>query len=688
VDWESYDPEMADSGGEAQWYFSQVKGTMEEEVNEADIISTVEFNEDGELLATGDKGGRIVIFQRDQPSKSQLQHQIHNLNSSQSMSNNLNNNFLRNEYSVYSTFQSHEAEFDYLKSLEIEEKINKIKWLKRKNVSHFLLSTNDKTVKLWKIRERNTRAVAATTDTTISTSGVLSPTEMNGHVNIRDDLNRYIRTVSIPVIKYMDRIEVEAVPKRIFANAHTYHINSISLNSDQETFMSADDLRINLWHNEITNQSFNIVDIKPANMEELTEVITAAEFHPIECNLFVYSSSKGIIRLCDMRQSALCDTQAKIFEEREDPTTKNFFSEIISSISDVKFSHSGRYLCTRDYLHVKVWDLNMENRPVETYCVHDYLRNKLCILYENDCIFDKFECSWSANDDHILTGSYNNFFKSFNRKSKNELMYECSREQSKPRQLLRPKKVVSSTLMNNTNNGSTGTTNGSLSPSLNKRNTTMLNGQKPYVNIKDEVNVDNLDFTKKILHTSWHPKDNIVAIAATNSLYVFYNKENTLNSNQTTFTPTSATQSINCYNSSNSFDTINSVNTNPSFNSNVASTAPLHNSISDTNPEEEPDSKAIDTENIAQLIEPVPVVTSACSATVNPSCGAAPLHLSTSSTDLLNTANNNTNNTQNNSNTTNSQNNQINLNSSFYTTSTAPTPVVPPAATSATSMSL
>ena len=66
--------------------------------------------------------------------------------------------------------------------------------------------------------------------------------------------------------------------------------------------MSADDLRINLWHMEITDQSFNIVDIKPANMEELTEVITAAEFHPKECNLFVYSSSKGTIRLCDMRQ--------------------------------------------------------------------------------------------------------------------------------------------------------------------------------------------------------------------------------------------------------------------------------------------------------------------------------------------------------------------------------------------------
>lgn len=46
------------------------------------------------------------------------------------------------EYNVYSTFQSHEPDFDYLKSLEIEEKINKIKWLPQQNAAHFLLSTN------------------------------------------------------------------------------------------------------------------------------------------------------------------------------------------------------------------------------------------------------------------------------------------------------------------------------------------------------------------------------------------------------------------------------------------------------------------------------------------------------------------------------------------------------------------
>lgn len=30
--------------------------------------------------------------------------------------------------------------------------------------------------------------------------------------------------------------------------------------------------------------------------------------------------------------------------------------------------------------------------------VHEYLRSKLCSLYENDCIFDKFECCWNGND--------------------------------------------------------------------------------------------------------------------------------------------------------------------------------------------------------------------------------------------------------------------------------------------------
>lgn len=59
----------------------------------------------------------------------------------------------RGEYNVYSTFQSHEPEFDYLKSLEIEEKINKIRWLPQQNAAYFLLSTNGQSVSLWGPRE-------------------------------------------------------------------------------------------------------------------------------------------------------------------------------------------------------------------------------------------------------------------------------------------------------------------------------------------------------------------------------------------------------------------------------------------------------------------------------------------------------------------------------------------------------
>ncbi|XP_071827192.1 serine/threonine-protein phosphatase 2A 55 kDa regulatory subunit B delta isoform-like isoform X2 [Apostichopus japonicus] len=440
---------ISNNGGEPQWCFSQVKGTLDDDVTDADIISTVEFNHDGELLATGDKGGRVVIFQREPESKTTSPP--------------------RGEYNVYSTFQSHEPGFDYLKSLEIEENINKIKWLPQQNHAHFLLSTNDKTIKLWKVSERDKKFCG------------FNLIEDDG--TDRDPSS--VSSVRVPQVQPME-LMVEASPRRIFSNAHTYHINSISINSDGETYISADDLRVNLWHLSITDQSYNIVDIKPANMEDLTEVITAAEFHPQECNVFVYSSSKGIIRLCDMRDAALCDQSTKIFEEPEDPSKKSFFSEIISSISDVRFSHNGRYLISRDYLSVKVWDIKMDSTPVETFPVHEYLRSKLCSLYENDCIFDKFECVWNGTDSGIMTGSYNNFFRIFDRNTKRDITLEASKDTVTPMQVLKPRRV--------------GTGN-------KKR--------------KEEISVDSLDFNRKILHTAWHPKENIIAVAATNNLYIF-----------------------------------------------------------------------------------------------------------------------------------------------------------------------
>lgn len=56
------------------------------------------------------------------------------------------------EYRYLTEFQSHEPEFDYLKSLEIEEKINKVRWVRSSNNTKHIIATNDKTIKLWKVR--------------------------------------------------------------------------------------------------------------------------------------------------------------------------------------------------------------------------------------------------------------------------------------------------------------------------------------------------------------------------------------------------------------------------------------------------------------------------------------------------------------------------------------------------------
>ncbi|TIC48412.1 protein phosphatase 2A regulatory B subunit [Wallemia mellicola] len=440
------------------WRFAQCfgdKGDVEE-VTEADIISTVEFDQTGDYLATGDKGGRVVLFERNQTKKGC-------------------------EYKFHTEFQSHEPEFDYLKSLEIEEKINRIKWCKSSNNSHFLLSTNDKTIKLWKVFDKSLKVVS---ENNLSASHPSPPTSLTLPQITSAPHPSITKQLRLPRMSHHDTI-VAAVPRKVYANAHAYHINSIAINSDGETYLSADDLRINLWNLGISDQSFNIVDIKPNSMEDLTEVITAADFHPIHCNLFMYSSSKGTIKLADMRDQALCDRHAKLYEEEEDPSNKSFFSEIISSISDVKFSKDGRYILSRDYLTLKIWDLNMDNKPLKTINIHDHLRTKLCELYENDCIFDKFECTFSGDGKQLMTGSYDNYLQIYNSNpdSSDDVVLQADKSAFKAKKI-----------------GGKG-----------------LAG----LNNKDEMNLDNIDFNKKILHASWHPNEDTIAIGATNNLFLF-----------------------------------------------------------------------------------------------------------------------------------------------------------------------
>jgi len=244
-------------------------------------------------------------------------------------------------------------------------------------------------------------------------------------------------------------------------------------------------------------------------MEELTEVITAAEFHPSSCNWFMYASSKGTIKLADMRQKALCDEHAKQFEQEEDPSSRSFFSEIISSISDVRFSHDGRYILSRDYLTVKIWDVNMERQPVKTIPIHEHLRPRLCDTYENDSIFDKFEVVFSGDAKNVMTGSYNNNFMIYpSEEGKDtEVVLQADKSAFKAKKVGIPTPMNLSTSPGGAKDGKRGS-----------RASSPAGGAQ---RMRKETDADQIDFNKKILHMSWHPQEDSIAIAATNNLFVF-----------------------------------------------------------------------------------------------------------------------------------------------------------------------
>ncbi|XP_072997939.1 serine/threonine protein phosphatase 2A 55 kDa regulatory subunit B beta isoform-like isoform X1 [Typha latifolia] len=492
------------------WRFSQVFGerTAGEEVQEVDIISAIEFDKYGDYLATGDRGGRVVLFERTDVKDHGSQTELERIDCPISR---------RPEFRYKTEFQSHEPEFDYLKSLEIEEKINKIRWCQTANGALFLLSTNDKTIKYWKVQEKKVKQITefnidasqAVENYSIASSSTGSPRVNlpNGtgskmpYSSLNSDLSfppGGLPSLRLPMVMVSQETNLVARCRRIYAHAHDYHINSISTNSDGETFISADDLRINLWNLEVCNQSFNIVDVKPANMEDLTEVITSAEFHPTHCSMLAYSSSKGSIRLIDLRQSALCDNHSKLFEEHLTAGSRSFFTEIIASISDIKFASDGRHLLSRDYMTLKLWDINMDSGPVATFQVHEYLRAKLCDLYENDSIFDKFECTLSGDGLRVATGSYSNLFRVFG----------CTPGSTEATTLETSRNPMRRQVPNSTK----------PSRSLSSLTRAVRRGAD---NSGIDVNGNSHDFTTKLLHLAWHPTENFIASAAANSLYMY-----------------------------------------------------------------------------------------------------------------------------------------------------------------------
>ena len=106
-----------------------------ENVTDSDILTAITFDKTGEYLAVGDKGGRVITFRYMDLKNSRYF-----------------------DYRYFSEIQSHEPEFDHLKSIELDEKINALEFLNHNKSSRLqILSTNDRIIKLWKIENRKKR---------------------------------------------------------------------------------------------------------------------------------------------------------------------------------------------------------------------------------------------------------------------------------------------------------------------------------------------------------------------------------------------------------------------------------------------------------------------------------------------------------------------------------------------------
>ena len=214
-----------------KWFYTNGYGeSNRSRVTDQDVLSCLTFDQTGDFISVGDKGGRIILFKKFQGSKSGSKHI---------------------DYEYYNEFQSHESEFDELKSVAIEEKINRIEWTNKHYHGLFLLSTNDKKIKLWKIFDKEEKKAYG-----FNMEG--------GH--------KQVTSLKIPKLKKGTK-SVTTQLKRSFQNAHDYHINSLSQCADNEHFLSADDLRVNIWNISINGEVYSAVDVPVENIENITWVI-------------------------------------------------------------------------------------------------------------------------------------------------------------------------------------------------------------------------------------------------------------------------------------------------------------------------------------------------------------------------------------------------------------------------------
>jgi WD40 repeat protein len=186
-----------------------------------------------------------------------------------------------------------------------------------------------------------------------------------------------------------------------FSGFHSFGVHSLSVHRHWPVFLSADDLSIFMWNIEVSDSAHQLFRMSQLT-DDLEEVLTSASFSESDPSLVVWTSTKGLVSIGDIRLKS--ELNHPVAQFRHSNHNDSFLSEVIYSASSAKFIGPNA-LVSREFFNLKYWDLRAQGCPTNVVPV---LKSGESVgeLYESSKLYDKFSVSTSMTGDAVATGNY------------------------------------------------------------------------------------------------------------------------------------------------------------------------------------------------------------------------------------------------------------------------------------------
>jgi len=424
-----------------EWRFNQFLGEKltyqqikEDPENESFLVTDIKFSGDGENVVVSDKGGRVIIFKKSDSKKG----------------------LPKLEY--YFEFPAQEKDFDAHKSIEYSEEIKGLQILPSANYNKIdILTAGYRTIKLDRI--------------------------------YKDTIAEFDTNSTIPKFN-SSKSEIKSKTKKLFCSSHSGEINSLSLNKENpNNFISSDEYKVYLWDINCSGSDlYTPVDIDPNNDSTTAERITKTAYVDYNPHIFIYGTSTGNIRVCDLRTSSEQLKFETTYKDEKSDISSAIANSLLS-VHDISTVLNDKYsFATRHYFSINLWDIRKQNEPSSKFLTYEPIINKLSYLYQNNYINDKFSLSTDSTGKFILTGGYNNMFH-----------------------VIDTEQRLNTQIVIDDNNEKTMNTN--VIRKINAKGSCFYK--------KDDQTINNINFDKKITHQVYSPIENYSLLIVYNCIYSY-----------------------------------------------------------------------------------------------------------------------------------------------------------------------